>query len=223
MEGEALQAMSAPPKTARGRATRERIVAAASELISERGIAETSLEDVIERAGASKSQLYHYFDDRAALLRAVVEHNTDGVIGYLGEVDDSWVAIRSWLDSMVELQVERRACGGCPVGSLVAQLAETDEQARAALVASFARWEALLADGLRSMQARGKLDPSADPDELATATMAAIQGGLLLTQTRRDPRQLAIALDAAYAHLRAHAARGTRASSQGLQTARRRL
>jgi TetR/AcrR family transcriptional regulator, transcriptional repressor for nem operon len=198
------------PKTARGRATRERIVAAASELIGERGIAETSLDDVIERAGVSKSQLYHYFEDRYALMRAVVAHNTEGVIGYLGEVDDSWAAVRSWLDSMVELQVERRACGGCPVGSLVPQLAETDEQAREALAASFARWEALLADGLRSMQSRAKLDRRADPDELATATMAAIQGGLLLTQTRRDPEQLRIALDAAYGHLRAHAARPRR-------------
>jgi TetR/AcrR family transcriptional repressor of nem operon len=181
-------------------------VAATSELISERGVAATSVDDVIERAGASKSQLYHYFDDRAALLRAVVEHNTEGVIGYLGEVDDSWTAIRAWLDSMVKLQIERRGCGGCPVGSLVAQLAETDDQAREALATSFARWEALLGDGLRSMQERGKLDRRTDPDELATATMAAIQGGLLLTQTRRDPRQLAIALDAAYAHLRSHAA-----------------
>jgi TetR/AcrR family transcriptional regulator, transcriptional repressor for nem operon len=210
------------PKTARGRATRERIVAAASELISERGIAETSLDDVIERAGASKSQLYHYFEDRAALLRAVVTHNTEGVLAYLGEVDDSWAAIRAWLDSMVALQVERRACGGCPIGSLVPQLAETDEQARQALAASFARWEALLAGGLRSMQAHGKLDRSADPDELATATMAAIQGGLLLTQTRRDPGQLAIALDAAYAHLRAHEARASGAGRGRQKTLARR-
>jgi TetR/AcrR family transcriptional regulator, transcriptional repressor for nem operon len=61
------------------------------------------------------------------------------------------------------------------------------------------------------MQKGGKLDRSADPSELATATLAAIQGGLVLTQSRRDPDQLAIAVDAAYAHLRAHAAaRGKR-------------
>jgi TetR/AcrR family transcriptional regulator, transcriptional repressor for nem operon len=197
--------VTATPKTAKGKASRERIVAAASELISMRGVAETSLDDVIDHAGVSKSQLYHYFEDRAALLRAVVDHNTEGVIRYLGAVDDSWKAIRAWFDSMVELQVERQACGGCPVGSLVPQLAETDEEARLALAESFTRWEALLGDGLRSMQEKGKLDPRADANDLATATMAAIQGGLLLTQTRRDPGQLAIALDAAYAHLRAHA------------------
>ena len=60
--------MAAPATTAKGRATRARILAAASELISDRGVAETSLDDVIERAGVSKSQLYHYFEDRAALL-----------------------------------------------------------------------------------------------------------------------------------------------------------
>jgi hypothetical protein len=81
-----------------------------------------------------------------------------------------------------------------------------DEQARLALAASFARWEGHLRDGLRSMQANGKLEPNADPDELATATIAAVQGGQLLSQTRRDSGQLAIVLDAAYAHLRAHAA-----------------
>jgi TetR/AcrR family transcriptional repressor of nem operon len=192
------------PKTKRGQATRERIVEAASALIGERGVAETSLDDVIERAGVSKSQLYHYFEDRRALLRAVVVHNADGVLGGLAPLR-GWKAIRSWFDSLVELQVERRAQGGCPVGSLVAQLAEADEHARLALADSFARWEAHLRDGFCAMQEQGKLDRRADPEDLATATMAAVQGGLLLTQTNRDPSRLAVALDAAYAHLRTHA------------------
>jgi TetR/AcrR family transcriptional regulator, transcriptional repressor for nem operon len=184
---------------------RERIVVAASELIAERGVAETSVDDVIERAGASKSQLYHYFEDRASLLRAVVIHNAERVVGDLPPLD-GWRAIRSWFDSLVALQVERRACRGCPIGSLVGQLAESDEQARLALVAAFDQWEARLREGLRSMRRAGKLDSGADPERLATVTLAAIQGGLVLTQSRRDPEQLATALDAAYAHLRTYAA-----------------
>src|SRR5919106_279239 len=181
--------MTESPKTARGRQTRERIVSSAAELIGERGVAETSLDDVIERADASKSQLYHYFDDREALLRAVVAHNTDGVLAAQPHLEslDTWKAIRDWFDSLVQLQVERNAQGGCPVGSLVGQLAECDEGARLALEGSFGRWEDQIRYGLRAMKAQGKLDRRADPDELATATMAAIQGGLLLTQIRRDP------------------------------------
>jgi TetR/AcrR family transcriptional regulator, transcriptional repressor for nem operon len=207
--------MAEAPRTARGRATRERIVAAAAAVIRERGIAETRLDDIIARAGASKSQLYLYFDDRAALLRDVVMQNADLVLAaqepHLSSLD-SWKAIRAWLDSLVQLQVAGGARGGCAIGSLVGQLAETDDQARQLLANGFARWEDPLRRGLYSMQKRGKLDRSADPDRLATATLAAIQGGLVLTQSRRDAGQLAIAVDAAYAHLRSHAtaARGKR-------------
>ena len=195
--------MTEDPRTAKGRATRERIVSAASKLIRARGIAETSLDDLIEHAGVSKSQLYHYFEDRGDLLRAVVALNTESVLGDIGPLD-SWKAIRAWLDSLVGLQVERRCRGGCPIGALVGQLAESDDRARAALADSFTRWEEKLRDGLRSMQEQRELKRTADPDRLATATLAAIQGGLLLTQIRRDPDPLAVSVEAAYTNLRSY-------------------
>jgi hypothetical protein len=46
------------------------------------------------------------------------------------------------------------------------------------------------------MHAAGRLRAEADPDALATATLAALQGGLLLTQLERDTRPLEVALDA---------------------------
>ena len=193
--------VTATPRTARGRATRDRILRAASQLILQRGVAETSVDDVIERAGASKSQLYHYFEDRDALLRAVVDHNADLVLGGLPPLD-GWRAIRSWFASLVEVQQACGGCGGCPIGVLVGQFAEADEPARQRLADAFARWEAHLRAGLRSMQLRGKLAATADVDALATATLASLQGGLLLTQSTRDPRRLEVALGAAYEHLR---------------------
>ena len=192
------------PKTARGRATRDRILNAASQLIHERGVAETSVDDVIARAGVSKSQLYLFFDDRAALLRAVVNHTTDDALGDLPTLD-SWRAIRAWFNDLVDQVIQRASRRGCRIGSLVGQLAETDPRTQLALAAAFERWHAHLVDGLNSMQRHGKLDRRADTSVLATATLAAIQGGFLLAQATRDPDQLAIALDAAYAHLRSHA------------------
>lgn len=197
------------PRTAKGRATRARIVAAAAALVRERGAAEASLDEVIARAGVSKSQLYHYFQDKADLLRAVVAHQADMVLaGQEPQLRalDGWGAIRAWFDRLVVLQVDRQGCGGCPVGSLVPQLAETNEPARAELAVSFDRWEGYLREGLVAMRAREVLRADADIDALVTATMAAVQGGLVLTQARRDPAQLARALDAAYAHLRAQGA-----------------
>jgi len=192
------------PRTIRGQETRARITATASDLVRERGVARTSLDDVIERAGVSKSQLYLYFADRDALLRAVIVYNTELVLAAVGEdlARGSWRAIRAWFDSMTVFQETSGGRGGCPVGTLVAQLAESDDDAQRALAESFDRWQAPLTAGLAAMKACGKLKRHADVAALTTATMASIQGGLLLAQARRDPSQLAVALDAAYAHLR---------------------
>ncbi len=200
------------PATMKGRATRERILQAAADLVAEKGAAGMSLDDVRERTGASRSQLYHYFENRDDLVRAVIDVTTDAVIEFQGDLLhhlDSWAGIDRWFDALVQLQVDRQSRGGCPIGSLAGQLAEQDAGARAGIAAGLDRWEAYLRDGLVRMKERGKLVRDADPEELAAATMASIQGGLLLTQVRRDPQQLRIALDAALANLRRYAVGGT--------------
>lgn len=193
------------PATLKGRTTRTRIIQAAAELVAERGVAEMSLDEVGARAHASRSQLYHYFEDRDDLIRAVVDVTTSTVLaaqhGLLDDLD-SWAGIDRWFAALEAMQREREAPGGCPIGSLVGQLAERDPLARAALADGFDRWERRLREGLERMRTSGKLAADADPNRLATATMALLQGGLLLAQVRRDPDQLTIALDAARALLR---------------------
>jgi AcrR family transcriptional regulator len=195
--------------TAKGQSTRARIVQAAAELVGEKGAAAMSLDDVCARAHAHRSQLYHYFDDREDLLRAVINATTDSVMvaqdGLLDHLD-TWAGIDRWFRALITLQEDREARGGCPIGSLVGQLAERDPGARENLADGFERWESHLRTGLQRMQARGRLSAAANPASLATATMALLQGGLLLTQVRRDPKQLRTALAAARVLLRSAAA-----------------
>ena len=192
--------MAARPATAKGRETRTRIVGATAELVAERGVAGTSLDDVRARADVSKSQLYHYFADRDDLMRAVARAASDQVVAGQSELFarlDTIEGLRHWADALVALQAERGAKGGCPIGSLAGQLAERDEGARLELADGMARWESAIRDGLERMAARGELQPDADPRVLAQRTLAAVQGGLVLTQIRRDPHQLRSALDGA--------------------------
>ena len=87
------------------------------------------------------------------------------------------------------------------VGSLASELAEHDPAARQDLAASFDRWQAPIRRGLQTMSHRGDLPPAADLDHLALAILAALQGGLLLTQTYRTTAPLEAALDAMIEHL----------------------
>jgi TetR/AcrR family transcriptional repressor of nem operon len=189
-----------PRLTARGRATRDRIVAAAADLIHERGVGGTSLDDVRAATNTSKSQLYHYFNDKSALVRAVVQRQVAQVLqAQAAELDhlDSMAALHAWRDRVVALNAQVDCVGGCPLGRLVSELAESDPLARAGLAAGFGEWQSRLTAGLRTMQERGELDADADASALALALLAAAQGGLLLAQTSRTTLPLEAALDLA--------------------------
>ncbi|GAA0942205.1 TetR/AcrR family transcriptional regulator [Kribbella koreensis] len=186
--------------TRKGRATKERIVSAAADLIYEHGVAGTSIEDVRAAAGVSGSQMTHYFQDKRSLVADVVDHQARVVIELESSPAagglDSFEALRRWAALTVQRQVDKHCEGGCRLGSLAGEVVETDLLARARLAIGFAEWERKLREGLQSMSDRGELSPDADPEKLAMALLAALQGGMLLTQTQRDAAPLAAALDA---------------------------
>ncbi len=203
--------MSSTPATRQGRATKERIVRAAAELIAARGAAGTSLDDVIAATGVSKSQLYHYFEDKRGLVEAVVDHQCAGVLGLqahgLAAVND-WEDLERWADTMVAIVREQGARGGCPIGTLAAALSDVDEGFRTSLSEAFRAWSDAIRGALLRLAENGLIAADADLDALTTITLSAVQGGLLLAKTSRDVGQLRIALDGAIAQLKSNAATG---------------
>src|SRR6266702_2200622 len=196
--------MPGEPRTGRGRASRERIVERAAELFTERGVAGTSLDEVLAAAGAGKSQLYHYFRGRDELVEAAVGLRCTQVLAGLTQALGS-VASMAGLERALEDFVagfEQMGLPGCPIGSLAAEVAERNDGARLKAAAAFDAWEQLFADALDRMRERGELRADASPALLATALLAGIEGGLLLSQTRKDAASLRIAVEAALARVR---------------------
>ena len=185
-----------PRLTPKGERTRARIIDAAARLIYERGIAGTTLENVRASADVSGSQLQHYFADKDELIQAVIGHQADTIVGNqrqagLGDTG----GLQAWRDMVITTAKNASGRGGCPLGSLGGQLAESDPQARALIAAGFEQWSAAISDGLRALHAAGHLRADLDPDDLAVTLLAAVQGGLLLAQVQRDTRPLETAVD----------------------------
>jgi AcrR family transcriptional regulator len=185
--------------TAKGAATRERIVSGAAELIRERGAEKVGLDDVREATLTSKSQLFHYFPDgRSALLRAVAGHEAEAVITdqqpFLGELGTapSWQA---WRDVVV---AKYRAQGdACPLSALTQQLVPGDSTIKPVIAELLRHWHELLTLGVERAQAAGRVEPDVDAAQLASSVLAAVQGGVVLMQATGSVAHLERALDAA--------------------------
>jgi TetR/AcrR family transcriptional regulator, transcriptional repressor for nem operon len=184
--------------TPKGRATRDRVVAAAAELMYERGVAATSLQDVQQASRVSGSQMYHYFPDKASLVRAVAVRQGETTLGqqepWLSRLDGI-AGLRAWRDYLVSTMLRRECRGGCRIGTMAGELSDADPAARAELAGAFGTWTGAIRDGLQAMAGRGQLVPGADPTRLADALLAAAEGGLLLAKCTRDVTVLENALD----------------------------
>jgi TetR/AcrR family transcriptional regulator, transcriptional repressor for nem operon len=181
-------------------------VNAVANLIYKHGVDRTSLDHVMAASGVSKSQLYHYFADKDALVLEVIALQAERVLAaqepHLGALD-SLQALRAWGQAIIRLN-EQAHMRGCPLGSLADELANTSESARKRLAGSFGAWIDRIEHRLAKMSDRGELAKSADPRELAIALLGAVEGGLLLAKTTRTSRPLEIALDMAIDHVAKH-------------------
>jgi TetR/AcrR family transcriptional regulator, transcriptional repressor for nem operon len=181
--------------TPKGARTRARIVEEAAALIHERGVAGTTLDDVKVAAEVSGSQMYHYFPDKNELVQAVIDYQADSIVTRNTHVLAGPNGVETWRKMVISAARRTQAIGGCQLGSLGGQLAESDPEARALIAAGFDQWAAALSDGLRPLHAEGKLQSDIDPDDLATTLLATLEGGLLLAQVHRDIRPFETAVN----------------------------
>jgi AcrR family transcriptional regulator len=187
----------APRLTAKGAATRQRIVEGAAQEIRERGAIETTLDDIRARTSTSKSQLFHYFPGgKEELLLAVARHEADRVLSdqqpHLDALT-SWQAWYAWRDAVVDRY--RRQGQQCPLGSLVSRLSPTTPGARAVTQELLATWQAQITSGIRAMQEQLEISPELDADRAAAALLAGIQGGVSILMSTGSLTHLEAALD----------------------------
>ena len=179
----------------------------AADLFAERGIAATSVDEVLEAAGAGKGQFYHYFRGRDELAAAAVGYRCAQVVAglarALGAVS-SLAGLEQALAGFVAA-FEQAGMPGCPIGTLAAEVSGRNEDARLQAAAGFDAWEGLLADALEQMRQRGELRADAPPAVLATGLLASIEGGMVLSQARKDMTSLRVAVEAGLAHVRTFA------------------
>jgi AcrR family transcriptional regulator len=199
--------MPGEPMTRRGRASRERIVERAAELFAERGIAATTVDEVLAAAGAGKGQFYHYFSSRDELAAAAVGYRCAQVVAGLAEALGGVSSLSGLEEALAGFVAgfEQSGMPGCPIGTLATEVAGRNEDARVEAAAGFDAWERLLADALQRMRQRGELRADAPPAVLATGLLASIEGGMVLSQARRDISSLRVAVDAGLAQVRMYA------------------
>ena len=193
-----------PRFTAKGLATRQRIIEGAADEVREQGVPATRLEDVLSRTSTSKSQLFHYFPGgKDDLLLAVAEYEADRVLAdqqpYLGDLT-SWPQWTAWREAVLARYREQGTA--CPLGTLISHLGRATPGTRAITARLLADWQGHIARGVRAMQEQGEISALVDADEASAALLAGIQGGVTILMSTGSLTHLQAALDFTVSGLR---------------------
>lgn len=189
--------------TAKGRATRQRIIEGAATHLRSDDPGDMTLDEVRAITGTSKGQLFHYFPGgKEDLLLAVARYEADRVLSdqqpHLGALT-SWAAWERWRDAVV---ARYRAQGtNCPLGSLMSQVGSTPGAAEV-VSTMLAQWEGQVRDGIASMQADGLVRAGVDAERAAAAFIAGLQGGVQVLRSTGRIEHLEAVLDLLIDHLR---------------------
>lgn len=196
--------------TAKGRATRDRIVKVAAELILRDGLSALNMDALRKAASVSGSQLTHYFTDKQALIRAVVARQIDTVLNFhrqskLRELD-TFDDFERWIDLNMRY-LRRIGYSGTPTyHGLAGQLGKSDTATRETLAAGYRQWIALLENAIQRMKDRGVLIAHAEPRKLALVIVSAHQGGATMSFAYRAEWPHSDAVRFAVNYLRMYAA-----------------
>ncbi|ETK32930.1 hypothetical protein MPTA5024_27375 [Microbispora sp. ATCC PTA-5024] len=170
------------------------------------GVAATTLDQVVDTCDVSKSQPYHYFPDKEALVAEVIAVQANRVLSaqkQLLEQVRSMRELEKWRDALVA----NLGMAGyrCPVGSPATELAGRSDSARRTLSGAFGTWTGDVASAFVRLQESGELRSGAVTEDLALEVVAALQGGYLLAETMQDEQPFVLALDMALGWVKAHA------------------
>ncbi|HEX6338009.1 MAG TPA: TetR/AcrR family transcriptional regulator [Jiangellaceae bacterium] len=200
--------------------SRERLVETMSALMWERGYADTSPRDVRERSGVGQGSMYHHFSSKRDLALAALERNVADLLPASSELDgpgDPLARIEAYL------MRPRDALKGCKVGRMTQDPQVREDPVLLAPVGrAFSQVHASWVKVLREAVAAGELRDDLDPERLAYALMAVLQGGYVLAMAQQDPGPFDDARAGALDLLRAAAPSTSRDKTQKIDNRKRR-
>ena len=181
------------PATKKGEETRDRILAAATELIHQRGYKATGVAEIVAASGVPKGSFYFYFASKEELGRVLLQRyraKQAEELVHVFPVDAPAIpTIRAFFEMAVHKMADTGCKSGCLLGNLAAEITE-NEDLRLELAGVLHDLQQALAATVTRGQASGELAKDFAPESAADFFLSVFEGSILLAKARRDPQAL---------------------------------
>lgn len=170
----------------------DEVADAAMRTFWKRGYAATSIQDLLDATGLSRSSLYNSFESKHGLFEYALRRyhrQTATLIELLAQDGSALDRVRALLNNIVTDELSDAACAGCLVANTALELGGRDEAVTALLGEHFAALETALTALMERGQAQGDIDAGKSPVALARFIVMTIQGLRVLARGSADAQK----------------------------------
>jgi AcrR family transcriptional regulator len=184
-----------PRARSKGERTRERILDVAYESIVQKGFAATSVEELVEAAGITKSGFFYHFRDKNDMARQLFERflsEDEAIIGTLSQrarelSDDPLQSFLIFLNLYAQMMDDMEALHpGCMVASVAYQERMFDSELKQMNVDYILRMRQRFRDWLEEISRQYQATADVDVDALADNLTVIIEGAIILSRSLKD-------------------------------------
>lgn len=164
--------------------SRARMVRSAAVLIRTRGMSATSFSDVIDDSGAPRGSIYHHFPQgKEQLAEDAIKWTSDRVLAHQRACPASTpTGVLDWfIDIWRQTVIASGGAAGCVVAGVAVDTMPDAKGLMSVIRATFQSWVDLLVEQLESTGVPGDRARG-----IAVATLAAMEGALILCRAQRD-------------------------------------
>ena len=191
--------MSSSSTISKAERTRRFIIEKAAPIFNKKGVAGTSLSDLVEATGLTKGAIYGNFNNKDEVAVAAFEHNLSFIIEPMKEM------IRAKGNSIEKLLVipefykkyyprfARR--GGCAILNASTEADDNYPILKKQVSATVANWKKSIEKIIQAGISKREVKSSIDPSEISTVFIALIEGGIMMSKITEDPSHINIAME----------------------------
>ena len=171
----------------------------AMNLFWKQGFHATSMQDIVQNVGLSRSSLYESFGSKQGLFDQALGNycrtNREGIKALLSNEKSVKTGIRNLLESSIHCTISDADKKGCFVVNSTTELVPGDDEMLKALSKNRASFEKVFFEFLQKGQATGEIPPNKDIKTLSGLIYTVFSGLNVIAKLEKSPKKLMAQID----------------------------
>lgn len=175
----------------KGRQTKLNIAIVAREMINQKGMAGTSIDEIIVAAGVTKGGFYHHYNDKQSLCIEVLRLTHDEFAELISDCrnyESALEAFENFFSRVLEYHRSKKFVGGCLFGNTALEMADSSPKLSAEVDKTFKMWQKGFSEIIKKGQKNREISNAFAPDEIALMMIEMLEGALMLSRLRKSEK-----------------------------------